>query len=74
MKRHQFLHAVAMVALATVAIVNVRQSFVTAQHLPDRLGAGIGAWFGILIWLWLLWKLWSKPRGWSLGLAIFLAA
>lgn len=70
MKAHQVLHSLAILLLLIVAIMNNASSLHQIPGAP--LGMRLAPFLGVAIWSWLIWKIWTRPRNWGLGVGIFL--
>lgn len=70
MKTHLLIHRLAIVSLLVVAAMSVVGSLRQIPGAPAEMT--LAPLFGIVLWSWLLWKIWKRPRQWGLGVGIFL--
>ena len=64
------IHRLAILSLLLVAAMNINNSFRQSPGAPAVVS--LAPMIGIAIWGWLLWKIWTRPRNWGLGVGIFL--
>lgn len=71
MKSRQLIHILALVSLSFIAIGSIASS---TQKIPGaQFGLNYTApIFGALIWSFLIWKIWTRPRKWGPGVGILL--
>jgi ABC-type nickel/cobalt efflux system permease component RcnA len=64
------VHGVAIICLTVVMVMQTITDLTMTVKLPNsRI---YNAALTILVWSFLIWRIWKKPRKWGLGLGIFL--
>lgn len=70
MRPHKVVHTLALIFLLIVALMNNASSLHQIPGAP--LEMRLAPFLGIAIWSFLIWKIWTRPRNWGLGVGIFL--
>ena len=77
MKLHIIIHRIALIALVILAVMNIVRvpssgNGVRLDHTTLVPFLIITLVISVALWSFLIWKIWSKPRTWGLGVGLFL--